>query len=274
MEEIRLQVAKAYFEKVNKGEFDDAYFALFTPDVELYYPKFGFATGKEGILKFGMTIGKQLQSISFQLDKFNYIIGGNCIAVEGHEQGVMKNGTAWPDHEIAFGKFCSVFEFRGNQVSRMHVYVDPDFASQDKDRIAAFKGNVEMHTREVVDTYYDIQFGRKEGDITDLFAEVVDWDLPGNAGKFPWVGKRNTKAEIKDFFKELQANIVSESFELEFIAVNGENAVAVGQLTSKILQYNQSFSTAFTITFKVVNGKIVKYHFLEDSYKLNETMYL
>lgn len=40
--------------------------------------------------------------------------------------------------------------------------------------MADFKGNVEQQTKEVVHTLYDIQFGRKEGDITDLFAEVVD----------------------------------------------------------------------------------------------------
>jgi len=272
MNDMRKQVVQAYFEKAGRGEFDNAFFELFTTDVEVYYPKFGFATGREGIIQFGGVIGRQLQSISFELDQFNYIESGNHIVVEGREKGVMYNGVSWPDNEIGYGKFCSVFEFRGDQISRMHVYVDPDFASLDKDRIALFKGNVELHTREVVELYYDLQFGRKEGNIVDLFAEEVDWDLPGNEGKFPWVGKRRTKGEIMEFFKVLGENIQPERFELDFIAVNGENAVAVGELTSKIVKYGRSFSTGFTVNFKVKNGKIVKYHFLEDSYKLNEMM--
>lgn len=46
----------------------------------------------------------------------------------------------------------------------------------------------------------------------------------------------------------------------------------VDSLVSKILPYNKSFSTTFVVILKVVDEKIVKYHFLEDSYKLNEEM--
>ena len=34
--------AETYFRKVDAGEFDSEYYGLFTEDVELYFPKFGF----------------------------------------------------------------------------------------------------------------------------------------------------------------------------------------------------------------------------------------
>lgn len=130
----------------------------------------------------------------------------------------------------------------------------------------------ELFTKAVIDEFFQIQLGKKQGNLADLFADSVDFDLPGNEEKFPWVGKRNTKKEVEDFFKVLYQNIKSEKFEVEFIAINGENAVAVGQLSSVILKYNKVFSTQFVNIFKVRNGKIVKYHFMEDSFRLNEEM--
>ncbi|SEW45901.1 hypothetical protein SAMN05428988_6169 [Chitinophaga sp. YR573] len=83
---------------------------------------------------------------------------------------------------------------------------------------------------------------------------------------------KNSVSNIKAFFADFHRYIEPVSLEVEFCAFEGEHAVAVGYLTSKILKYDKLFSTAFTATFKVQEGKIVKYHFLEDSYRLNEMM--
>jgi len=129
-----------------------------------------------------------------------------------------------------------------------------------------------MSTKNKVNKFYEILSGKSKDSMESIFADEVDWNLPGNAAKFPWVGKRKTKAEVLEFFKLLSEHIQPEKFEVEFIACNGENAVAVGHLTSTILKYHKSFSTEFTAIFKVVDNKIVKYHFMEDSYTLNEMM--
>jgi len=280
LKEQRKEQVHTYFEKVQTGAFDESYFNLFTDDVELYYPKFGFEKGKEGIRNLGKVIGKHLQRLSFDTAKFNYHMSDKAIIVEGVENGRTQTGEEWPDGTIAFGKFSSVFEFEGNLIKRMHVYVDPDFTSADSERVASFRNIYKPaeetyvpSTREVIDNLYAVQFGKKEGALSDFFAEQVDWDLPGNVNKFPWVGKRHTKVEIEGFFKALHENVASEKFEIDFIAVQGENATVVGNLASKILKYDKVFETEFVVIIKVVAGKIVKYHFLEDSYKLDKEMH-
>ena len=32
------------------------------------------------------------------------------------------------------GRFCNVFEFRDNLIARVHVYLDPDYVSEDEPR--------------------------------------------------------------------------------------------------------------------------------------------
>ncbi|QBA21511.1 nuclear transport factor 2 family protein [Chryseobacterium indologenes] len=276
---LRKNKVKTYFKKVDKGQFDEEYFNLYTDDVEIYYPKFGFEKGKNGITNFAKVMGAHLQSLSHDIDNFKYVISDHSIVVEGTERGITRSGKEWPDHKISYGKFCNVFEFEDEFIKRVHVYVDPDFTSEDADRVNIFKNpslpiNKESlkTTKEVIDEFFALQSGKKEGNILDLFSDHLDWDLPGNKQKFPWTGKRQTKKEIEEFFKELYSNVKPEKFEIDFIAVNGENATAAGHLSSKILKFNKIFTTEFVVIFKVVNGKIVKYHFLEDSYKLNEEM--
>lgn len=283
-QEQQLRVAQSYYERINSGNFDnDQYYDLFTEDVKLFYPKFGFAEGKSGIKKFGEQVRNLFQHLTFELDKFNFIVTDNTVVVEGLEKGKVYTGLAFPDNKVSYGKFCTVFEFEGNRIKRMYCYVDPDHAAEDERLVALLKkdsqnrdtidkNEIEVQTKKVVDEFYDIQSGRKQGSLAELFADSVDFDLPGNEQKFPWVGKRQTKKEVEDYFEVLFQNIKSEKFTVEYIAIQGEHAVAVGQLSSVILKYNKTFNTQFVNIFKVRDGKIVKFHFMEDNYRLNEEM--
>jgi ketosteroid isomerase-like protein len=283
-QEVQRLVAQSYYEKINSGNFnDDSYYDLFTEDVKVFYPKFGFAEGKDGVKKFGQQVRKLFNNLTFELDKFNFIVADNTVVVEGVEKGAIHTGAVFPDNEVSYGKFCTVFEFEDNHIKRMYCYVDPDHAGVDKEVVALLKNDIqnlkeiehkdiEIQTQKVVEEFYKILSGKKEGSLAELFAEAVDFDLPGNKEKFPWAGKRSTKKEVEDYFKVLYQNIKSEKFDVEFIAINGENAVAVGQLSSVILKYNKVFNAQFTNIFKIRDGKIVKYHFMEDSYRLNEEM--
>lgn len=282
-QEVQRLVALSYYEKINSGNFNDgSYYNLFTEDVKVFYPKFGFAEGKAGIKKFGEQVRKLFNNLTFELDKFNFIVTDNIVVVEGVEKGAIYTGSTFPDNDVSFGKFCTVFEFEGNRIKRMYCYVDPDHAGMDTEVVTLLKDiqnpketeqkSIEIQTQKIVEEFYEIQSGKKQRSMAELFADKVDFDLPGNKEKFPWTGKRSTKKEVEDYFKVLYQNIKSEKFDVEFIAINGENAVAVGQLSSVILKYDKVFNAQFVNIFKIRNGKIVKYHFLEDSYRLNEEM--
>ncbi|WP_245609159.1 nuclear transport factor 2 family protein [Vibrio rhizosphaerae] len=123
-----------YFEKIDAG--DPSYLDLFSEDVDFFFPKFGQAKGKNALVAFGNRIGSSLISIWHDIDGFQITTAGNKVIVEGQEGGVMSDGTPWPDNNVSTGRFCSVFEFDGNIISRMYVYVDPDFPSRDLERIA------------------------------------------------------------------------------------------------------------------------------------------
>lgn len=142
-ESARVELVRQYFEKV--GARDESIVDLFSDDVEMHFPKFGVRRGKSGIVEFEERMGRGLAEIGHHIDDFKYIVAGNTIVVEGTEYGKMHNGKTWPDGNISNGRFCIVFEFDGPLIKRMYIYVDPDFTSDDMDRVRWLVAGGEAH---------------------------------------------------------------------------------------------------------------------------------
>jgi len=130
--EKRIALAKEYFRKGDTG--DTTIINMFSDDVEFYFPKFGTRSGKAAVGAFVQGLLGQVQSLQHYPDEYNYIASGDFVVVEGWESGVAKDGTAWPVTGRSDGRFCNVFRFRGELISHLHIYVDPDFAGRDTDR--------------------------------------------------------------------------------------------------------------------------------------------
>jgi hypothetical protein len=43
-------------------------------------------------------------------------------------------GRTWKGGETPGGRFCNVFEFRGERIARVNVYLDPDYLGEDEAR--------------------------------------------------------------------------------------------------------------------------------------------
>lgn len=127
-------VAVQYFRLVDSG--DPSVIDLFTDDAQMFYPKFGYARGKEQIGAFARGLGRGISRLQHEIDGFTVITSGNYVVIEGAENGVTTSGVDFPDQTSSFGLFCNVFEFDGLLIKRVHVYVDPDFANTHEDGVA------------------------------------------------------------------------------------------------------------------------------------------
>ena len=128
----RLEVATDYFRKIDSG--DPAILDILTDDVETYFPKFGVGYGKAEFMELAKGLMGSLRSIQHDLDRMRFHVAGNHVIVEGFESGVMADGTPWPVERRSEGRFANVFEFEGDLIKRLYVYVDPDFASTHTER--------------------------------------------------------------------------------------------------------------------------------------------
>ncbi|HWL84319.1 MAG TPA: nuclear transport factor 2 family protein [Polyangiaceae bacterium] len=134
----RLNVVDTYFKRVDAR--DPRLLDLFTEDVQFFFPKFGLARGKAALAQLGERLAAQLESLEHDIDRFNYIVSGDFVVVEGTERGLTRDGLHWPDGVISQGRFVDVFEFDGVLIRRLYVYVDPDFTNADRERVRALRG--------------------------------------------------------------------------------------------------------------------------------------
>jgi SnoaL-like domain len=127
-----LEATKQYFIRVDAGRADTV--DLFTEDAQIYFPKFGIARGKAAFGELASGLFKRVSKLSHDLSTFTYVVTRDVIVVEGKTQGMDVEGRRWSGGETPGGRFCSVFEFRGPLICRMHIYLDPDYTSRDEDR--------------------------------------------------------------------------------------------------------------------------------------------
>src|SRR5437763_7502962 len=138
-DEQRKSVALEYLKAFDRGgTTSDAgsILALFADDAQVYFPKWGLATGREEIGQLFGEVGATIKSIQHHYSHFNWIFSGaDTLVCEGTSHGEHRDG-AWRAGvpEWGAGRWCDVFEIRDWQIHRWFIYVDPDYAGEDTAR--------------------------------------------------------------------------------------------------------------------------------------------
>src|SRR5258707_525815 len=108
--------------------------------------------------------------------------------------------------------------------------------------------------------------GAEPGEIAKLFSENLEWEIAGDVGVLPWIGKKSGRAAITDFVNDSRAMIERISFEVHDILAGDNRAVILGSLASRLKRTSKVIKTDFAILLTVANGEIVRFQMLKDSF--------
>ncbi len=139
-EEARKAVAESYLKSLDAGGVSPTtglgLFDHFTDDAEVFFPKWGVARGKEEVIAMFTDVGGTLKSIKHDYAGFTwYMTGTDKFAVEGTSSGEHRDGPWAADTpKWGAGRFCDTFELRDGKISRLYIYLDPDYAGKDTGR--------------------------------------------------------------------------------------------------------------------------------------------
>lgn len=265
--EARLRVIDVYFRGADSR--DPAWFDLFTEDVELFFPKVGLTRGKAAVAEFAGRLAAELESLEHDIPGLRKIVAGDTIVVEGTEAGVTRAGLRWPDGVVSQGRFCDVFEFDGTLIRSIHIYVDPDFTSADRDRIRILRGDAAAGdtARAALERYIAAMRSDASPEaVASLFTEDADWDIPGAVDHVPWIGRRSGRAGVADFVRDLWEGIEPIRFDVTAVAAEGDRAFAAGGLESRARRTGRIMRSDFVIDVTVRDGLISRFRLLEDSF--------
>lgn len=135
-DEQRKSVAIEYLKAFDKGGVTSdggSILDLFADDAQVYFPKWGLATGKDEIGRLFGDVGGTIESILHHYSHFNWVFSGSDVVVaEGTSEGEHRDGP-WRAGapEWSAGRWCDVFEIRGWKIQRCFIYLDPDYAGLD-----------------------------------------------------------------------------------------------------------------------------------------------
>lgn len=128
---------------------------------------------------------------------------------------------------------------------------------------------MENNINKVIQNFLKYLAERNLEDLTRLFVENVDWYIPGDESKVEWLGKRNSRKEVYEFYDLLWKNTEPISANIDNIFIDDNKAVITGEFSTIMLQTNKIVNSLFFIQITVENEKIVKYRLLEDSYAVS-----
>ncbi|HEY0669291.1 MAG TPA: nuclear transport factor 2 family protein [Sphingobacteriaceae bacterium] len=132
--------------------------------------------------------------------------------------------------------------------------------------------NASEQMRSLVTQYIKYLAGRDIENLMSLFAEQVDWFIPGNQDLAPWLGRRSSKEEIRMFFKMLWENTEPVSAKVEHILIEGNFGIITGEFSTRMLKTGKIFDSIFSIHLTVESNLIVRYRLQEDSYAVSEAL--
>lgn len=105
-----------------------------------------------------------------------------------------------------------------------------------------------------------------------LFAENINWEIPGDEERVPWLGRRTRREELHAFYTLLWSSVEPLTVQVDDLLVDGPVAVISGSFTSKMLPTGKIVDSLFFIRITVADGLIATYRLLEDSYAVSVAM--
>ena len=133
--------------------------------------------------------------------------------------------------------------------------------------------NTTESTKNIVGQFFErVGAGSDTQAIASLFSEDVDWLVPGDE-RIPWIGRKVGRAGVADFIGELRKFTTPVSVSVRTIVAEGENAVALLELETRITSTGNMIKTEAAFDFTVRDGLIVRFRLFENSYAVSKAMH-
>jgi ketosteroid isomerase-like protein len=118
----------------------------------------------------------------------------------------------------------------------------------------------------------DIAGGKDPAEIATLFDEQLSFEIQGDDGALPWIGKKTGRGAITDFLRDVAAMTERVSFDVEDILASESRAAIVGSLVSRVKATRRLTHSQFAIILTVSGNLITRFQMLEDSFNVSNAV--
>jgi len=114
--------------------------------------------------------------------------------------------------------------------------------------------------------------GGQPGDdeIASIFSTNLQWEIAGDDGAFPWIGKKQGRTAVGEFVRDTGAMVERLRFDVKDVLVNSQRAVILGELATRVKSTGKTIETAFALVLTISDGLITRFQMLEDSFAVSQ----
>ncbi len=102
------------------------------------------------------------------------------------------------------------------------------------------------------------------------FATDLVFEIQGDDGVLPWIGKKTGRAAVADFIREIRLRTEPVTFDVEDILASDSRAAIVGSLKTRIKATGRITATQFAIILTISEGVVTRFQMLEDSFDVSK----
>ena len=112
--------------------------------------------------------------------------------------------------------------------------------------------------------------GRDPDEIASLFDADLVFEIQGDDGVLPWIGRKTGRQAVADFIRDIRALTEPVSFEVEDILASEKRAAIIGALQTRIKATGKIIATQFAIILTITGDVVTRYQMLEDSFDVSK----
>jgi len=115
-----------------------------------------------------------------------------------------------------------------------------------------------------------ISGGKDPAEIAAPFATDLIFEIQGDDGVLPWVGKKTGREAVANFIREIRVLTEPVTFDVEDILASEDRAAIVGSLKTKIKATDRITATQFAIILTITDNVVTRFQMLEDSFDVSK----
>ena len=112
--------------------------------------------------------------------------------------------------------------------------------------------------------------GQDPTEIAAMFDANLTFEIQGDDGVLPWIGRKTGRQAVADFIRDIRALTESVSFEVEDILASESRAAIIGALQTRIKATGKIIKTQFAIILTIAGDVVTRYQMLEDSFDVSK----
>jgi ketosteroid isomerase-like protein len=112
--------------------------------------------------------------------------------------------------------------------------------------------------------------GRDPAEIAALFDTDLVFEIQGDVGVLPWIGRKTGRQAIADFIRDIRTLTEPVTFDVEDVLASDNRAAIIGSLQTRIKATGKITATQFAIILTITGDVVTRFQMLEDSFDVSK----